>query len=392
LFTARSDEFGGELLYVTRKFPPSIGGMELLAESLDHALRSLRPTHSVTLSRSQRHLPWFLPVAGARTAWRLARRDVEWVVCGDPIVLTALQPALSAARVKVAVVVHGLDLVFPSRPYRAVTRRALAQVDRVLAISAATRNEALRLGVSAEKLVDLHPGLPHPPPTDRETAGRVLRQRLGLVGSTFLISTVGRLVPRKGVRFFVSDVLPALPRHVHYLVAGEGPEAEPIRRAAAAAGVTDRVHLLGRVPDADRDALFDGTDAVVMPNLSRPGDMEGFGLVALEAALRGAPVLAARIDGLEDALLGGMTGWLCTPGDEDDWIDRVRTLVETEPDELRRRGSWFSEEARRNFSPHRMRSELSAALATEEVEVTVAPRVDRARRGDVRLSPAGSRS
>jgi glycosyltransferase involved in cell wall biosynthesis len=366
--------------------------MELLAASVDQELRGLRPTHSVTLGRSQRHLSWFLPMAGARTAWRLARRDVEWVVCGDPVVLTALRPALSAARVKVAVVVHGLDLVFPNRPYRALIRRALARADRVLTISAATRKEALRLGISAEKLVDLHPGLPHPPATDREAAGRVLRQRLGLVESSFLVSTVGRLVPRKGVRFFVTDVLPALPRGVHYLVAGEGPEEELIRRAAATAGVADRVHLLGRVSDADRDALFDGTDAVVMPNLPRPGDMEGFGLVALEAALRAAPVLAARIDGLEDALLGGMTGWLCRPGDADDWIDRVRTLVASDRDELRRLGSWFSEEARRNFSPRRMRSELSAALVRTDVEVLVDLRADRPQRAAMGLSPAGSKS
>ena len=365
--------------------------MELLAASVDHALRTLRPTSSVALGRSQRHLPWFLPLAAARTAWRLARRDVEWVVCGDPVVLTALRPVLSARRVKVAVVVHGLDLVFPSRPYRTLARRALRRADRVLAISAATREEAFRLGVDAGRLVDLHPGLPHPPPTDREAGGRALRRRLGLAESSFLVTTVGRLVPRKGVRFLVTEVLPALPGDVHYLVAGEGPEAEPIRRAAAATGVSDRVHLLGRVSDADRDRLFDGTDVVVMPNLPRSGDMEGFGLVALEAALRGAPVVAARIDGLEDALLGGASGWLCGPGDANEWLERLRTLIAS-GGELRRHGAWFGEEARRNFSPHRMRSELSAALAPEEVELTIDLRTGGPRRGALGLSPVGSKS
>jgi glycosyltransferase involved in cell wall biosynthesis len=231
------------------------------------------------------------------------------------------------------------------------------------------------LGVDPSKLTSLHPGLPHPALEDRGAAGRDLRRRFDLPPPSFLIATVGRLVPRKGVRFFVSEVLPGLPSHVHYLVAGEGPEREPIERAAADAGVVDRVHLLGRVPDAVRDALFDGTDVVVVPNLPRSGDMEGFGLVALEAALRGAPVVAARIDGLEHALLGGSTGWLCTPGDAADWLSRLGQLVESEPRTLCEMGSRFREVARRQYSPARMQTELAAALTLDprprEIDVVV---------------------
>jgi phosphatidyl-myo-inositol dimannoside synthase len=327
---------------------------------VEQALRELGPVRSVALGRSQLHLPWFLPVAAGRTAWRLAGGEVGWVVCGDPVVLAALAPVLDRGSAKVAVIVHGLDLVFPSALYQRVVRRALGRVDRVLAISAATADEAARLGVDASKLTSLHPGLPHPPPADRVDAGQELRARFDLPPSSFLVTTVGRLVPRKGVRFFVSEVLPGLPAAVHYLVAGEGPEREPIAEAAAAAGVADRVHLLGRVGDQLRDALFDGSDVVVVPNLPRSGDMEGFGLVALEAALRGAPVVAARIDGLEHALLGARTGWLCGPGDE--WRARITSLVEAEPTMLREMGLRFREAAQRQYSPARMQTELAAAL------------------------------
>jgi glycosyltransferase involved in cell wall biosynthesis len=354
-----------ELLYITRKFPPSVGGMELLAASVHEALQGLRPTRSIALGRSQRHLPWFLPVAAARTAWSLGHRDVDWVVCGDPVVLTALSPVLRVSEAKVAAIVHGLDLVFPSALYRRVTRHALRRADRVLAISAATADKAVRLGVEPSKLTTLHPGLPHPPAGDRAAAGHQLRGLFGLPPDSFVVATVGRLVPRKGVRFFVSEVLPNLPDTVHYLVAGEGPERGPIERAAAAAGVSDRVHLLGRVSDALRDAVFDGTDVVSMPNLSRPGDMEGFGLVALEAALRGAPVVAARIDGLEHALNGGTTGWLCAPNDPSDWLARLRPLVDGDRNRLRQDGERFRRAAQRQFSPERMRADLAAALTLD---------------------------
>jgi phosphatidyl-myo-inositol dimannoside synthase len=221
--------------------------------------------------------------------------------------------------------------------------------------------------VDPSRLTSLHPGLPHPGLEDRVAAGQDLRMRFELPPSSFLVTTVGRLVPRKGVRFFVSEVLPELPGHVHYLVAGEGPEREPIVQAAEAAGVTERVHLLGRVPDPVRDALFDGSDVVVVPNLPRAGDMEGFGLVALEAALRGAPVVAARIDGLEHALIGGLTGWLCCPNDAGDWLARLRPLVDEDRATLQELGERFRAAAQRQFSPARMQSELAAALALEPV-------------------------
>lgn len=352
----------GQILFVTRKFPPSVGGMELLSALVDGALRRRRPTSSIVLGRRQRHLVWFLPWAAAGTAWRLARGGVEWVVCGDALVLVALWPILGLRRPKVAVVVHGLDLVLPNRLYRSLLMRALRRADRVIANSASTEREAAAMGVEPSRLAIIHPGLPVTAIGDRTAARDLILTRFGVPLSAFLVVTVGRLVRRKGVRWFVGEVVPRLPAHVRYLVAGTGPEVEPIRTAMTAAGVAARVSLLGEVSEPVRDALLDGADAFVVPNIAVPGDIEGFGLVAVEAAMRGAPVLASRLEGLEDAVVDGITGWLCPPGEAEAFAGRLRWLMAQEPTDREATADRFRVEAERRFSASRMEDDLAAVL------------------------------
>ena len=79
-------------------------------------------------------------------------------------------------------------------------------------------------------------------------------------------------------------------------------------------GLQDRVHLLGRVSDELLAALYRGADLFVMPNIRVPGDMEGFGVVLLEAALNGMPAVAAGIEGILDVVADGQNGVLVESG------------------------------------------------------------------------------
>jgi glycosyltransferase involved in cell wall biosynthesis len=85
--------------------------------------------------------------------------------------------------------------------------------------------------------------------------------------------------------------------------------------------------MLGRVDDADREDLLRGVDLFVQPNIPVSGDMEGFGLVTIEAAMRGTPVVAADLEGIKDAVIDGRTGILLPPQDRQGWIDRLSQLV-----------------------------------------------------------------
>ncbi len=159
------------------------------------------------------------------------------------------------------------------------------------------------------------------------------------------------------MRWFVDTVLPELPLSVHYVIAGTGPEAQAIRDAARRHALENRVHLLGRVDDNFRENVLRGSDVFVQPNVPVDGDMEGFGLVTIEAALRGTPVLAADLEGLRDAVVTGHTGILLPPADVGAWTAEVTRLV-SERTTLPRLGDDFRDAATTLFGEEQMGRQL----------------------------------
>jgi glycosyltransferase involved in cell wall biosynthesis len=172
---------------------------------------------------------------------------------------------------------------------------------------------------------------------------------------------LGRLVRRKGFRWFVEQVLPATANEVHYLVAGGGPEAGAIIEAARAAGVSDRVHLLGQVGNHLRDQLFFGCDLMVQPNIRVPNDVEGFGLVIIESTLRGTPVVAASLQGIKDAVVDRVTGLLVPTESSSDWCELIVKLT-SDPSELEVLGATFRENAIDLYGQERMARELLSVI------------------------------
>ncbi|MCP4085368.1 MAG: glycosyltransferase family 4 protein [Actinomycetia bacterium] len=360
-----TSERSAEVIYVTRKFPPSVGGMERLAADIAAQFDARFPIRLRALGRGQLHLFWWLPVSVVWLVLAIARSERPAVVFGDPIVATCLGPFARGAGTTM-VVVHGLDLTYGLPGYRAVVRQALKRIDRVVAISRATADVAIEMGIEESCVEIVNPGVEIPP--DPASAEQV-RERFGFGDDMVVLTTVGRLVPRKGVSWFVEHVLPALPDRARYVVAGPG-DPDTLRQLDEAidlAGVRDRVTVAGRVDARTRELLLGGADIFVMPNLRLPGDMEGFGLVAAEATVRGTLVIASRLEGIVDALVDGAGGVLCEPGDEATWVETVGTYVSDS--ELRStRAEEFREVALTRFSLERLGDELEALVAGPDVD------------------------
>ena len=351
-------------VFVTRKFPPSVGGMETLSAGVWRSLLAARPDAvKISYGGANRGLIWWVPACLARLAWLCLRRRAEYVLCGDALMNALCAPVLKVAGVPRPALIHGLDVTYQNALYRALVYPPLRSAPRVIAVSAATADKARAAGVPAGRIAVLRLGVERPPAglASRPEARAAIRRRLSLADDQIVLVSLGRLVRRKGVRWFTESVLPRLPGNVHYVVAGDGPEERPIRAAAAAAGVSARLHMLGRVAGDVREELLAGADLFLQPNIPVPGDMEGFGLVTVEAAMRGTPVVAAGLEGIKDAVVDSRTGILLPPADAETWVRELTSLLSA-PLDLVPLGERFRTDAQELFSEEGMGRALCAQL------------------------------
>ncbi len=307
-------------LFITRKYPPGRGGMEVFS----HRLYAEYPggKYLIAHGRSQAWLPLFLVCALIRSARHRGR--VDHTHLGDAM-LTPLAPLVRALTgTPVTATVHGLDVTRDLLPYRWLLSKSLRSVDGGLI--AVSRYTATR----AERLAGVHPHvISNGVDVDRfQSIGRAanraaLREELGLRADGPLIMTVGRLVERKGVEWFIRYVMPRLPADGSFAVVGAGPHDGAVRRAAAA---DRRVTLFGAADEQAVRALYRCADLFVAPNIAVPNQPEGYGIAPAEAAAAGIPVLASDIEGLRDmAHDAGIR--LVRAGDPDAWTAAVRAAI-----------------------------------------------------------------
>ncbi len=355
-------------VYITRRFPPSVGGQETLAATVWRTLSSAAPDSVlVAHTRAGRGFLTWLPRALTRMTWLIAFRRVDLVLTGDAVMQVTAWPLLRLLRSPSASMVHGLDLTYRNRAYQAIVPRALRHASVVIANSAATAGVLRELGVDPARIRVVHPAIEAPDvdPPRRARARSQLNLQLELATGDVVLLTLGRLVRRKGVVWFVTNVLPRLPDNTTYVVAGTGEEESRVRAAVGELGLEKRVRLLGGVSDELREVLLLGADLFVQPNIPVRDDMEGFGLVAVEAATRGLFVIASELEGLAEAVVDGRTGLLLPPGDATAWVEALVRLTNDRA-ALARMGREAQEMARRR-SVEEMGGELLRALCVGPV-------------------------
>lgn len=219
---------------------------------------------------------------------------------------------------KLSVTACGLDVIYPNRFYQMLIRRCLRSVDHVICISAATAEKVRKRGVLADRITIIPCGIdlsPMPESTER---------------SPHLLLTVGRLVRRKGVAWFLKEVFPRLLAEnsdLHYCIVGNGPDRRCILSIIRKLRLQNSVTLMTNASDQDRLELMRSARLFIAPNIAVRGDMEGFGIVCLEAAAAGLPVAAARIEGLQDAVIDGETGRFFASGNAGDCARVITQMI-----------------------------------------------------------------
>ncbi len=301
------------ILFISRAYPPVIGGIEKQNYEIGKALAKISRTDIIANTRGKRLLPLFLPYALLRALFSIRRYDA--VLLGDGV-LGILGYLLKLVSTKpVACIVHGLDLTYSNALYQKLwVRIFLPRLDRLIAVGNATIHQGTLRGLPASKFIFIPNGVAIPAPPTRYSR-HDLEDFLNRKVSGPVILTLGRMVKRKGVAWFIENVVNRLNSDITYIIAGEGRELSAIQTAIRANKLQNRVLHVGGVSDRDKELLFCTADLFVQPNIQVDGDMEGFGLVVLEAAMYGLVVIASDIEGLQDAIHDGQNGILVPAGD-----------------------------------------------------------------------------
>ncbi|WP_240332978.1 glycosyltransferase family 4 protein [Salinibacter ruber] len=337
------------LLFVSHSLPPegrplaNVGGMQRVALKLHETLEARADANALDydallLRSTWRTVHLKTPLFLARAGWqiaRAARQNAVDVVLFSSMVTASLavplQGLLRRHGVRTAAIVHGLDVTTPFPPYQWFVPKVFGALDAVLPVSRATRQACLDRGAAPTRLRVVPNGIDtdrFEAPADRATARRALAASVEASPPSpppdgLLLCSVGRQVERKGTAWFVDAVMPRLPADVHYWVAGDGPELDTIEAAIARHDLAPRVRLLGRIPNDTLGALYRGADLFVMPNVPVEDDMEGFGIVLLEAGQCGTPAVAARLEGIQDVIADGVNGHLVAPQSPDAFVDAI---------------------------------------------------------------------
>jgi phosphatidylinositol alpha-1,6-mannosyltransferase len=253
--------------------------------------------------------------------------------------LLLVGPRLKSRGVRLAAIAHGLDVTDPNPAYQMAIRKLCGVLDAVMPVSGATGEELITRGLPRHRVHVV----PNAVDVDRfegvaEARAEKSRPRIegapSLPDDAFLLVTVGRQVRRKGFAWFIENVMPRLPERVVFWLAGDGPERQAIEDVIERSGLQRRARCLGKISESELIELYGRGDLFVMPNIIVPGDMEGFGIVMLEAGVCGLPTLAADLEGIRDVIEEGVNGWFAPSGNVDAFVERIQGLLDA-PDALR---------------------------------------------------------
>ncbi len=352
------------VLLVTNDFPPRRGGIQSYLHELvghlvatgDHTLTVYAPKWKgcedfdedarTSGYRVVRHpTTLMLPGPGVDDRMRelIAGDDIESVWFGAAAPLALLAPrARSAGAGRVIASTHGHEVGWSMLP---VARSALRRIgdgsDVVTYVSRYTRNRFASAFGPGAALEHLPPGVD----TDRfvpDPAARAeMRSRYGL-GERPVIGCLSRLVPRKGQDMLIR-ALPAIREQVDgaaLVIVGGGPYLATLHRLARQVGITEHVTFTGGVPGAELPAHHAMADVFAMPCRTRGAglDVEGLGIVYLEASATGVPVVAGRSGGAPETVQDGVTGLVANGSDVDEIATAVAELL-ADPDRAAQMGA-----------------------------------------------------
>lgn len=322
------------LFFVTQDFPPETGGIQTY--SFEHAKGLASHAEQVTVIAPDKseakafdaeqsfdtkrvsvsNTLLFLPLLFKLSRWAKTAQ-IQAVVHAQWQTLLPAVWAKKRGRIKsIVLAAHARELLFNpfgdsilGSWYNKYMRWLLSKADLILPVSDYTKQILIDLGVDADRIKVLINGTDpdrfYPLDVSHQRKEKKLDQK-------FVLLTVTRLVERKGIDTVIK-ALSVLKNHIpeiEYLVVGDGPDRSKLEQLARDKDVDQLVTFCGKVPYNELNSYYNLGDIFVMPSKTATPDVEGFGIVFLEANACSKPVIGAYSGGIPSAIIHGKTGLL----------------------------------------------------------------------------------
>ena len=249
----------------------------------------------------------------------IKKHNVSFIIVGQVLPLGTLAWLINhILKIPYAVFVHGMDIAqsFNGGHRQILIKKILSNADFIICANGYARSLAMKLGLTANRLKILYP----PPSIRLRPEAELmdnLRRQYGLSGQPVLL-TIGRRVRRKGHETVIralEEVWRTYPALI-YIIIGEGPSRARLKVMRIISSRPHQIKFMGEVSDEESAAWLSLSTVFIMTPLELPGgDVEGFGIVYLEAGYYGKPVIASRTGGVEEAVKDGVTGILVEQND-----------------------------------------------------------------------------
>lgn len=231
-------------------------------------------------------------------------------------------------------ILHGYDILLAKKTiwHKFWLKLILKKSQHIIVNSNFTKKQVIKQGIGEQKITILYP-CPHITPKLLNTTEKdLICQELNLNNKIVLLS-VGRMVKRKGFDMVIKalpEIIQKYPNLI-YIIIGQGPDKDRLDQLAIDLKVRANLIFITDITDQQIACYYDRADIFIMPSrLENKTDVEGFGIVYLEANSFGKPVIAGDSGGVGDAVLNNKTGILVNPKENKDITQAIFKLLDDE--------------------------------------------------------------
>lgn len=327
-------------MFITRTYPPVIGGMETLSYYLTKTVSKYTKAYLIKNPYGKKALPFFAVWAFVKAIVILLFTDVKIIHLSDGV-LAPIGKILGwiFPRTKIVSNIHGLDVAYVEQfpTYNYTNMWAIKSLDEIIAVSNEVKETCLKYQIP-ENIITI---IPNGTDSGAYYSPEIKKDKLTLwpkyfprldskvnFEKDFIILSLGRIVKRKGLAWFLKNVFMDLPGNAKLVVASKGPDEERVKKTVEEKNLQDRVFFLGFISEEEKKLLLNACDILIMPNIKVKGDREGFGITAIEAGSCELIPVVSDLEGLKDAIADKENGLRLPSKDKNKYVETIKFLMD----------------------------------------------------------------